>query len=355
MDTRTLRRLIYSLLAGLWLAACASPPATPPPNLVETEVAVQRAAIATLTAEAPAELPTVTPLLPTPNPPATTAASPPPQSDTLLPPDTPTSAPTPEPQLPATATPTPLPRCIVTANALNLRLGPGTVYEPPLLALPIGAELAPLAFSPAGFPSGQWLQVQLSNSAQSGWVSVGPQFINCNIDPAALPIGVAPPTPTPPPTSTPTPLPPPPPPPERVTLPPDGGKDASGLEGQIVIPFNVEVTSDGLAIFRDRLAFRVEVFDPHEGHHDGAGISEVTITIRDNENNDRVHQRTERTAGYCVFGGGEPDCNVLVLAHNNYRWPDGENMVSGKYNVNFNIVRDDGSDADWIWSFLLQR
>ncbi len=345
ISTQTLARLFWISLTGLWLSACSGLAPTPTPNLVETQVAVQRAAIATLTAEAPVEPPTAAPLPTTPSP----------SSDTL-PTNTPVAAaqPAQELQTPPTMTATPLPGCTVTANALNLRSGPGTVYAPPLVALPTGTALVPLAFSPSGFPDGQWLQVLVQSSGQIGWVSAGPQFVACTVALTALPVGLAPPTPTPAPTPTPPPTPLPPP-PERVTLPPDGGKGGSGLEGQIVIPFRVDVTSDRLAVFRDKLAFRVEVYDPSAGSRDGAGIRQVTITIRDNENDELVHERTERTAGYCVFGGGEPDCNVWVLAEHNYRWPNGQNMVSGKYNVTFTIVRRDGSEADWIWSFLLQR
>ncbi len=360
MVPQTLYRLGYIAVVGLLLSACARQAPTPTPNLVETEVAVQKAAIATLTAEAPVEPPSETPVPATSTPMSIPTSAPSPISDTL-PTDTPAAAsppPTPAAQEPPTNSPTPVPLCTVSANALNLRTGPGTVYEPPLVALPTGMELIPLAFNPSGFPSGQWLQVQVLANGQTGWVSVGPQFIACNLDLTGLPLGVAPPTPTPVPTLTPTSTPPPPtipPPPELVTLPPDGGKGASGLEGQIVIPVNVDITSDKVAVFHDKLAFRVEVYDPSAGSRDGAGIREVRITIRDNDNNDRVHERTERTAGYCVFGGGEPDCNVWILAEHDYKWPDGQTMVTGKYNVTFDITRQDGSDAEWIWSFLLQR
>ena len=348
MNTQTLRFLIRFGLAGLLLPACASLAQPATPNLVETEVAVQKAAIATLTAEAPLGAPTEPPPEPPTAAPIVTATAPP-VSDTPAAPTPETAATQPSPA----DTATPLPRCTVVANALNLRPGPGTQYDPPLVAVPAGFELVPLAFSPTGFPSGQWLQVQVPAGGQTGWVSVGPQFISCNVDLAGLPLGIAPPTPTPLPTNTPPP--PIPTPPERVTLPPDGGKDASGLEGQIIIPVRVDVTSDRVAIFRDRMAFQVEVYDRSAGSRDGAGIREVRITIRDNDNNNRVHERTERTAGYCAFGGGEPDCSVWVFAEHDFRWPDGDKIESGKYNVTIDITRNDGSDEEWIWSFLLQR
>ncbi|MFQ5856957.1 MAG: CARDB domain-containing protein [Anaerolineae bacterium] len=100
-----------------------------------------------------------------------------------------------------TATPTPAPLCTVVARGLNLRYGPGAVYDPPIGVLPNGAHLEPLARS----PDGRWIQVPVGRDV--GWVSAGPSFVSCNIDVATLPIGVVPPTPTPTPTPAFTPTP----------------------------------------------------------------------------------------------------------------------------------------------------
>ena len=58
-------------------------------------------------------------------------------------------------------------------------------------------------------------------------------------------------------------------------------------------------------VFCDRMVFRIEVFDANVGVYDGSGIRDVTFKITE-ENGSTVHERTERQAGYCVFGGGEP-------------------------------------------------
>jgi len=86
------RRLLMGLCCGLALTACGSP--TPTPDLVATQVAVERAAAATLTAEAPP--------LPTPaSAPTNTFA--PPTSTPEQP--TPTGAPPPPTPIPPTPTP----------------------------------------------------------------------------------------------------------------------------------------------------------------------------------------------------------------------------------------------------------
>ena len=119
----------------------------------------------------------------------------------------PSNTPTPpEPSLTATHTlviptevPTEAPSCLVVANALNLRYGPGVVYKPPLQTLSAGTVVLPFAKN----GDSSWLEVQLEGELTTGWVSAGGQFIGCNFDPSGLPQGQIPPTPTPAPTSTP--------------------------------------------------------------------------------------------------------------------------------------------------------
>lgn len=89
------------------------------------------------------------------------------------------------------------PLCRVVSQGLNLRSGPGMVYEPPLRALAENAELEPLAFFPSGYPEGQWIQVRVPGTHQSGWVSAKEQYVKCNFDASTLPRGSAPATPAP--------------------------------------------------------------------------------------------------------------------------------------------------------------
>ena len=94
------------------------------------------------------------------------------------------------------------PKCLVSSN-VNLRSGPGTVYEPPVKVLTTGTELEPLSYSATGFPDSQWVEVKVVPSGETGWVSTG-NLANCNLILTELPSGAIPPTPTSSPTPTPT-------------------------------------------------------------------------------------------------------------------------------------------------------
>ncbi len=93
--------------------------------------------------------------------------------------------------------------CTVTTNNLNFRSGPGTVYDPPIRKLSSGTRLTPLSRS----PDGQWLEVKVQQTGETGWVSASASYVSCNVDVAALSVGTVPPTPTPQPTATATPTP----------------------------------------------------------------------------------------------------------------------------------------------------
>ncbi len=297
-------------------------------------------------ADTPAATPTAT---------ASTAADTPTATPTVTSP-VPTNTP-----LPPTATTTSEPRCTVQTAALNLRSGPGTVYDPPVASLPQGTELEPLAFSPIGFPDSQWMMVRVRRDGQMGWVSTSSQLVFCTIDPASLPPGAPPPTPTPIATPTFTPAPTPTATPTRVLLafvPVDGGSYKAHLRNNYPIKDGRNIILPGFAqsevtepmVFRDRIVFRVEIFDTYEGNEDGKGIEQVEFTIA--ENGEVVHERTERRAGYCVFGGGEPDCNVWVYAEHDNKWPSGERLREDVlYNVTIHIVAESGDTSDWVWSF----
>lgn len=325
---RTIFCLFFLALPAWVLLACAGPVA-PEPDRVATRVAEEKAVAATLTAEALASQPS-------------------------LPTATPTPAPAQPPSTPAEVTA--VARCEVVSNALNLRAGPGTVYDPPLATLPAGAELSPVAFSPTGFPDGQWLQVQAGS--QVGWVSAGGQFVSCNIDPATLPPPAAlPPTPTPMPTFTPLPPAPTPTRPLYAVVPVDGDDGNLALRGSqpgndgrnILLPGFAPGSVTNPVVFGNRLVFRAEVFDTSRGHQDGDGISSVSFTISKDGN--IVHERTEQTAAYCVFGGGEPDCDIWDFASHDYRWPDGQTVENGTHTVAIVIHPHQGEPAQWNWSF----
>jgi hypothetical protein len=94
------------------------------------------------------------------------------------------------------------PKCLVGSN-VNLRSGPGTSYEPPITILSMGTELEPLSYSATGFPDGQWVEVKVVPSGETGWINVA-YVANCNVTVTELPPGTIPATPTPTQTATPT-------------------------------------------------------------------------------------------------------------------------------------------------------
>jgi hypothetical protein len=106
-------------------------------------------------------------------------------------------------------------------------------------------------------------------------------------------------------------------------------------------------------VYRDQIVFQVEVFDANVGTVDGDGIDNVQFTIED-DRGQQVHFRQENTPGYCVFGGGEPDCSVLVFADTGFKWPDGETIFPVSYNVSIDINPQYSDPVNWIWSFSVE-
>jgi hypothetical protein len=166
----------------------------------------------------------------------------------------------------------------------------------------------------------------------------------------------------PPPTVTDTPQPPSPTPFTIAVLPVDGGGgDTPNIRNNNPVKGGRNVTLPGFSpaevsepmVFRDKMVFQAEVFDANVGTHDGAGIENVTFTIFDSNGN-QVHQRTENNAGYCVFGGGEPDCNVWVFPEHNNAWPGSAPRSAGFHDVLIDINPQNGGNIEWFWSFKLE-
>jgi hypothetical protein len=61
--------------------------------------------------------------------------------------------------------------------------------------------------------------------------------------------------------------------------------------------------------------------------------------------NGQVHQRTEQTAGYCAFGGGEPDCNIWDFAEQGNQWPNGDSIEPGDYSLRATVYAEDGNST----------
>jgi hypothetical protein len=175
--------------------------------------------------------------------------------------------------------------------------------------------------------------------------------------PADTPVPTSTSTPPPPPTSTPAPT------VEKLAIAEsdvDGNDGNDFLRGSsnsnqgrvVLLPGFKQADVSRPMVFRDRIVFRVEVFDTRVGLYDGDGIDHVTFHIVDNGGSgEEVYSRKEQNAGYCVFGGGEPDCNVLVFAQSGNRWPNGRKIDNGPYQAQIDIVPKHGDGTQWRWNF----
>ncbi len=215
------------------------------------------------------------------------------------------------------------PQCTILKR-VNFRSGPGTAYNPPMGALEAGTLVIPKGYNPTGIPGGAWAQVLDPASNQLGWVSAGADFMTCNIDLASLPqVAVAPP--------------PPPPRPQVSNSQPDGS--ANGLVGDF--------------IFSPDFLLRMAVHLEGETE-DGKGIQEVAFSVEDLATNKIIYERTERTAGYCIFGGGEPDCNPWPQTNYVITWGDGgPPVVDGVYNVRIAATGDGDATGNWNYDLTV--
>jgi len=123
----------------------------------------------------------------------------------------------------------------------------------------------------------------------------------------------------------------------------------------LILPGFAQYEVSSPMIFRDRIVFRVEVFDRAVGNTDGAGIQNVKFVINGPNDEGEVHKRTENTAGYCVFGGGEPNCDVWVFSQRGNKWPDGKPVVDGQHNATITITPKQGKPVQWNWTFEIKR
>ena len=307
------------------------------------------------------------------------------------------------------------PICVVVANLLNLRPGPGTNYTPPIGALARESVVIPLNRN----PNTTWIRVQVVPNGPTGWVASAAQYISCNINLTHLPLGVIPPTYTPTPTVyytntptytptptptyydtptytptptgyyetptytptytptptyyytptyTPTPTPtyydtptytptptyyytptytPTPTPTYYYTATPTpttpygGGLPTTGyqiyppvahladLMGGVWVPENYGSNQE--PAFHDWISFEAYVYDPMVGNYLGAGIDYVDFAIYPESGGNPLYARREQSERYCVFSGGEPDCNRLKIEQG-AKWPGTNTSVnSGRY------------------------
>ena len=234
-----------------------------------------------------------------------------PSASATLPPDVPT--------------PTPGPACTIQAR-INFRSGPGTDYNPPLGALDPGTEVIPKGFNPQGSPSGQWVEALEPNSNTLGWVLFSPQNITCSTDVTKLPAVAVSPPPTP---------------------------DLPQVSNS-----QVEGTPNGLAgkvILSPTYLLRFDVRIKGKPHN-GDGIKKVTFTISP-QGGGYSYTQKETTALYCVFGGGEPNCNPIPQKNGHYYWGSGgPEITNGTYDVQIQADAHDNNNGDFSgnWNFQLK-
>jgi hypothetical protein len=101
------------------------------------------------------------------------------------------------------------------------------------------------------------------------------------------------------------------------------------------------------------LWFQVQAHKPSSSKVDGEGIATVDFLITDS-NGKRVHFREEKTAKFCSFGGGEPDCTILDFASSGYKWPDGGKIVNGNYTITVTVTAKDGTVMFGSANFRIQ-
>lgn len=233
------------------------------------------------------------------------------------------------------------PTCTPTQST-NLFFGPGLSFTT-LRELDPGDTLTPLAFSPQGFPDGQWLEVAVVATNQQGWVGAGSAFVTCNIDPTSLPSAAnIPPTPTSEPTTTTQVIatqevaqagPP------RITNNAPGGTKAEYVLDEVIVD--------------DEFLFRIYIADTRFDEEDGAGIHHADFTILTQDESEVIYENREDHAAYCVFQGGLPDCNPWVEENGRFYWPNGVEVQSGSYHATILVYpqHPEFQNEVWNWDF----
>lgn len=144
-----------------------------------------------------------------------------------------------------------------------------------------------------------------------------------------------------------------------VPPPPANTPKTAAVPIPVVSNSNVEGNFNGLigkVHFSRGYLMRMEAYTP-DGSQDGDGIQRVTFTISDA--NGTVYQHSEQTAGYCIFGGGEPDCNPWPQQNGQVVWGAGGPPVQpGTYSVQIEVeptsANGDASQfGEWIFTITV--
>lgn len=160
--------------------------------------------------------------------------------------------------------------------------------------------------------------------------------------PTAVPSPTAAPTPTTAPTATTAVVKQPPPP----ALPAVSNLPAQGPKGGD-IDFEVVMSSNYLMRIMAR---------KHGSSKDGDGIDHVLFIVN-KKNGGKVYSNSESTAKYCIFQGGEPDCNPWQKSNGRYVWgTGGSEIASGDYQVTIRsaLKSDPTNESEWTFQITIK-
>jgi hypothetical protein len=94
----------------------------------------------------------------------------------------------------------------------------------------------------------------------------------------------------------------------------------------------------------------------HGSANDGDGIDHVLFIVN-NKNGTKVYSRSEGTAKFCIFMGGEPDCNPWPKSNGRYVWgTGGSEIVSGDYQVTIRsaLKSDPTNESQWTFQITIK-
>lgn len=108
--------------------------------------------------------------------------------------------------------------------------------------------------------------------------------------------------------------------------------------------------------FNPAYLLRVYVFyseDPNEqfkAKKDGRGIDSVDFKVTSVDGSKTYWKNSEKHAGYCIFGGGEPNCNPWTFEDGQYKWKSGGAPVkSGNYGLTVTVNPDNSDNGAGLW------
>jgi hypothetical protein len=238
---------------------------------------------------------------------------------------TPTSSPIPVTGSESIVTPQPgplgtTPRCTALKN-VNLRSGPGTVFDPPENVVRQNNVVIPEGFTSRGFPDGAWVFVALEGTDEKGWVSADPSLVTCNVDITTLPAVAAPPTP-------------------------------AALRVRSSKPEGSPNGIDGTVISDPKILLQFIAIGPG-GEKDGDHIEKISFTIFD-QNGNTVLEHTEQNEPFCIFGG-DNSCAPWPKQDFSFVWGNSENRVeSGEYQALIVATTDaETGNIEGNWSFTI--